>query len=78
MISTPGSARRQLRLWRPRNEDDDALLVHEVADLWFHSMVLLQSRGLDSTSVQKELARRFGVSGLVEQASRRREDVSLE
>jgi len=52
-------------------ESDDAHLVHEVADLWFHCLVLLQSRGLDSTSVQAELARRFGVSGHEEKASRK-------
>lgn len=51
-------------------ENDDTHLVHEVADLWFHTMVLLQSRGLDTAAVQAELARRFGVSGLTEKASR--------
>ncbi|WP_423823089.1 phosphoribosyl-ATP diphosphatase [Salinisphaera sp. SPP-AMP-43] len=49
---------------------DDHHLIHEVADLWFHCMVLLQSRGLDSAAVQSELARRFGVSGHVEKAAR--------
>lgn len=51
-------------------EDDDSHLVHEVADLWFHCLVLLQSRGLDSSAVQAELARRFGVSGHEEKAAR--------
>lgn len=51
-------------------EDDDAHLIHEVADLWFHCMVLLQSRGLDTSAVQTELARRFGVSGHQEKAAR--------
>lgn len=50
--------------------DDDAHLIHEVADLWFHCMVLLQSRGLDTTAVQAELGRRFGVSGIEEKAAR--------
>lgn len=49
---------------------DDAHLVHEVADLWFHCMVLLQHRGLDAGAVQAELARRFGVSGIEEKAAR--------
>lgn len=49
---------------------DDVHLVHEVADLWFHCMVLLQSRGLDAHAVQTELARRFGVSGIEEKAAR--------
>lgn len=52
--------------------DDDTHVVHEVADLWFHCMVLLQSRGLDSTAVRNELARRFGVSGHEEKAARGR------
>jgi len=52
------------------NEDDDTHLVHEVADLWFHCMVLLQARGLDAGAVQNELARRFGVSGHQEKAAR--------
>ncbi|RJS94250.1 phosphoribosyl-ATP diphosphatase [Salinisphaera sp. Q1T1-3] len=52
------------------DDADTAHLVHEVADLWFHCMVLLQSRGLDAQAVQTELARRFGVSGHAEKASR--------
>lgn len=51
-------------------EDDTAHLVHEVADLWFHCMVLLQARGQDVSAVQDELARRFGVSGHDEKAAR--------
>ena len=51
-------------------EDDDVHLIHEVADLWFHCMVLLGSRGLDSAAVQAELGRRFGVSGIEEKAAR--------
>lgn len=53
---------------------DDSHVVHEVADLWFHCMVLLQSRGLDSTVVKNELARRFGVSGHDEKAARGPQD----
>lgn len=47
-----------------------AHLVHEVADLWFHCMVLLQSHGASAAEVQMELARRLGVSGLEEKAAR--------
>lgn len=50
--------------------DDDAHLVHEVADLWFHSMVLLIERGIEPQSVLAELERRFGTSGLTEKAAR--------
>lgn len=45
-------------------------IVYEVADLWFHSMVLLAQKGLSSDDVLAELARRMGTSGLVEKASR--------
>ena len=45
-------------------------IVYEMADLWFHSMVLLAHRGLKPDDVLKELARRFGVSGHDEKASR--------
>ena len=49
---------------------DEAALVREMADLWFHSMVLLVARGLRLESVTGELARREGRSGLDEKAAR--------
>ena len=49
---------------------DDAALVHEVADLWFHTLVLLSERGLHPERVLEELERRFGVSGHGEKAAR--------
>lgn len=45
-------------------------IIHETADLWFHSLVLLAYNGIDSASVMLELERRFGHSGLEEKASR--------
>jgi phosphoribosyl-ATP pyrophosphohydrolase len=45
-------------------------LVYETADLWFHTLVLLAHEGLSPDDVLQELARRFGVSGLDEKASR--------
>lgn len=45
-------------------------LVYEVADLWFHLMVLLAHKGLSHEQVLIELGRRFGLSGLEEKASR--------
>ena len=52
-------------------KDDDKLsLVREVADLWFHCLVLLASRGLGPQDVLIELARREGVSGLDEKKNR--------
>lgn len=51
-------------------DGDKAQLVYEMADLWFHSMVLLAQQGLHPDDVLAELARREGLSGLVEKASR--------
>ena len=50
--------------------EDDAALLHEVADLWFHTLVLLASRGLHPQQVLAELERRSGVSGHREKAAR--------
>lgn len=49
---------------------DKAQIVHEVADLWFHTLVLLASQGLEPADVLAELARREGLSGLEEKARR--------
>lgn len=51
-------------------DGDKAQLVYEMADLWFHSMVLLAQQGLHPEDVLAELARREGLSGLAEKASR--------
>lgn len=45
-------------------------VVYEVADLWFHTLVLLAQQGLAPADVLAELNRRFGLSGLQEKASR--------
>jgi len=45
-------------------------LINEVADLWFHSMVLLAQFDLRPEDVLRELKRREGVSGITEKASR--------
>ncbi|WP_029406588.1 phosphoribosyl-ATP diphosphatase [Thiomicrorhabdus sp. Milos-T2] len=49
---------------------DQEHLVYEIADLWFHTMVLLASQNLSSNDVTAELQRRFGLSGHDEKASR--------
>ena len=54
-----------------RVSGDSAKLLYEVADLWFHSMVLLAKFDLTPQQVVDELARREGVSGLEEKASRK-------
>jgi len=38
--------------------EDDERVVSEAADLWFHSLLLLRSRGLDPALVDDELRRR--------------------
>lgn len=45
-------------------------IVAEAADLWFHSLVTLAYYGVRPEQVLQELARREGVSGLAEKASR--------
>ena len=51
-------------------EGDKLHLVREVADLWFHSMVLLAWHGLTPDDVLTELHRREGISGVAEKNSR--------
>ena len=45
-------------------------IIYETADLWFHSMVLLAREGIHPDEILNELARREGLSGLAEKASR--------
>lgn len=49
---------------------DRRQLVHETADLWFHTLVLLANEGLGPEDILAELARRFGTPGLEEKANR--------
>lgn len=51
---------------------DRAALVRELADLWFHSLVLMARRGVAPGEVTGELVRRMGRSGLEEKAARPR------
>jgi phosphoribosyl-ATP pyrophosphohydrolase len=52
---------------------DNEHLIYETADLWFHTMVMLAQAGLKPQDILDELARREGLSGLVEKASRAEE-----
>jgi len=53
-------------------KDGDKLrIAAEVADLWFHCLVLLACHGLGPEDVRAELARREGTSGVAEKAARR-------
>jgi phosphoribosyl-ATP pyrophosphohydrolase len=54
------------------SKDGDKLhLIKEVADVWFHTMVLLTYHGLRPEDVLMELKRRQNISGLDEKASRK-------
>jgi phosphoribosyl-ATP pyrophosphohydrolase len=53
-----------------RVSGDSAKVLYECADLWFHSLVMLAQFGLTPQQVLDELARREGLSGLDEKASR--------
>jgi phosphoribosyl-ATP pyrophosphohydrolase len=52
-------------------DGDAAKLTGEVADLWFHTMVVLAAHGLRPADVLAELRRREGMSGLEEFALRK-------
>lgn len=51
-------------------DGDKMRITAEVADLWFHCLVLLVRHGLSPGDVLTELARREGVSGHAEKADR--------
>lgn len=50
---------------------DNRQVIYETADLWFHTLVMLSHLGEDADAVLNELARRFGMSGIEEKASRK-------
>jgi phosphoribosyl-ATP pyrophosphohydrolase len=54
-----------------RVSGDASKVLYECADLWFHSLVLLAQFNLSPQQVLDELARREGLSGLEEKASRK-------
>jgi phosphoribosyl-ATP pyrophosphohydrolase len=54
----------------PNSKTNQEHLIYEVADLWFHTQVLLAHHNLSSQAVLQELARRFGQSGHAEKANR--------
>jgi len=49
---------------------DRARLTSEAADVLYHLLVMLASRGVTLAEVEAELARREGTSGIEEKASR--------
>ncbi|RLA08865.1 MAG: phosphoribosyl-ATP diphosphatase [Gammaproteobacteria bacterium] len=50
---------------------DTEHLIKEIADLWFHSIVLLSHKDLKIDDVLQELQQRFGLSGLDEKKQRK-------
>ena len=51
-------------------DGDPQKIIHETADLWFHTLVMLAQAGLGPEDILAELGRRFGISGHNEKASR--------
>jgi phosphoribosyl-ATP pyrophosphohydrolase len=52
--------------------EDRERLTAEAADLLYHLLVLLEARGVSLSEVEAALAKRVGMSGLEEKASRPR------
>ena len=52
------------------NEAKKKKVIHEMADLWFHTMVLLENEGLELEDILSELETRLGTSGHEEKSSR--------
>ena len=51
--------------------DDNEDLVYEIADLWFHCLILLSEKNLKVEHIIRELKRRSGTSGIEEKNSRK-------
>jgi phosphoribosyl-ATP pyrophosphohydrolase len=51
--------------------DSNDELIHEIADLWFHCLVLLSVKNLRVEDIIKELKSREGVSGIEEKNNRK-------
>ena len=47
-----------------------AKIVHETADLWFHTLIMLAQTWLKPDDILSELERRFGKSGIEEKSQR--------
>ena len=49
-------------------------VIHEMADLWFHTFVLLGQKDISLQEILNELQRRSGVSGIEEKESRKKKE----
>ena len=52
--------------------EGNAEIIHEIADLWFHTLVLLRHKNISIKEIETELMRRFGESGHAEKAARKK------
>lgn len=52
------------------NTQQKEAIIHETADLWFHTLVMLAHQGLSISDILLELEGRFGQSGIEEKSSR--------
>ena len=59
-----------LEATQDQSEDKREKVIHETADLWFHTMILLSNEEIRIEEVLEELEARFGTSGHEEKASR--------
>lgn len=55
-------------------ENDNTHLLHEIADLLYHTFVLAAFKDISLADIEAELSRRFGKSGLAEKAERKGKD----
>jgi len=53
-------------------DGDPEQVIYETADLWFHTLVMLDNLNLRPEAVLEELKRRFGQSGIEEKSSRKK------
>ena len=53
-------------------DDDKDKIIYEVADLYFHILVLLSHKNIKIDDIAGELERRFGTSGIEEKNNRSR------
>jgi len=51
-------------------DEGNEKIIHEVADLWFHILVLLRHKNISIKEIETELTHRFGVSGHTEKTAR--------
>ncbi len=70
ILKKVGEEATEVILAAKEDSADQTHLVKEVADLWFHTLVLLAHKGLSPADVLNELESRFGLSGHAEKAAR--------